>query len=42
MDGETFHLRGDDHGRPFVLVGRDELESMWWDFGRQEWRTPEW
>jgi len=42
VDGETFHLRADDHGRPFVLVGPDGQETMWWDFGQLEWRKPEW
>lgn len=42
VDGETFHLRADNHGQAFVTVGRGDIASMWWDFAARDWRPAEW
>lgn len=42
VDGETFHLRSDNHGHEFVTVGVGDTEGMWWDFETHEWRPAEW
>lgn len=42
VDGESFCLRADDDGRPFVTVGREGIEARWWDFDLREWRIPSW
>lgn len=42
VDGETFHLRADNHGHKFVTVGGSNIGGMWWDFNTREWRPAEW
>ena len=42
VDGVTFYLRCDNHGREFVTVGGGNLAGMWWDFNSREWRPAEW
>lgn len=42
IDGELFHERISNHGRPFVTVGHEDLEGMWWDFDSRTWREPDW
>ncbi|CAN5801320.1 hypothetical protein BH24ACT5_BH24ACT5_22590 [soil metagenome] len=42
VDGETFYLRADNHGRPFTTLGPECVDGMWWDFTTHEWRPAEW
>lgn len=42
IDGELFNERVSNHGQPFVTVGHEDLDGMWWDFDSRTWRKPDW
>jgi hypothetical protein len=42
IDGEVFNERISNHGQPFVTVGHEDLDGMWWDFDNRTWRKPDW
>jgi hypothetical protein len=42
VDGETVTLRVDNDGRPFVTVGLDGLERLWWHFQERRWEPAAW
>ena len=42
VDGQSFTLRADDGGRPFVTVGTKGVERSWWQFSGKTWIPAKW
>lgn len=42
VDGQEVVLRADDSGAPFVTVGLDGIERLWWIFDEARWTPAEW